>query len=252
MLKSRLSAVALAILASILAAVAINTADVGAAPRSRGTFFVFDSPDCTGRGNTPRVTVPFSIGGRNYPPNTALDIYATDKATNEVFGPFVVITDANGDFCGRVDHARPTRWKIDLVEPGNGSTDSKVITVLTPPATTTTTAAATTLPTTTLPTTTSSIPATSTTSPTTSTTVSGSTSTTASPGSTSPDTSTSTTIAPETEPPFEVIPVPVPLDIGLPGTGSPRFAGDLSTTAGVAIILGTLAVLITRRRPKRV
>jgi hypothetical protein len=34
-------------------------------PISRGTFNVFDTPDCVGTGTSPKVTVPFSIGGRN-------------------------------------------------------------------------------------------------------------------------------------------------------------------------------------------
>ncbi len=94
---------------------------------SRGEFFDYDSPDCIGNGNAPKVTVPFSVGGRSYPANTELQIYATDKRADETFGPFTVTTNADGAFCARVNAARETQWKIDLIEPGSGFTDSKVI-----------------------------------------------------------------------------------------------------------------------------
>ena len=88
------------------------------------------------RSNDPTVVTPFSIGGRNYPANIAMELFATDLNTNpnETFGPFVVTTDAEGRFCQRVNQARPTHWKIDLVEPPPGETDSKVITVELPEA----------------------------------------------------------------------------------------------------------------------
>ena len=174
--------------------------------RSRGVFFVYQSTDCTlpiERLTDPTVVTPFSIGGRNYPANINMELFATDLNTNpnETFGPFVVTTDAEGRFCQRVNQARPTHWKIDLVEPPPGETDSKVITVELPEAvvptlptlpSTTTTATTTTTPGQTT-TTTASTTTTSTSLPTTtSTTVPGQTTTV------STTTTTSTTLPPTT------------------------------------------------------
>jgi LPXTG-motif cell wall-anchored protein len=184
--------------------------------RSRGVFFVYQSTDCSlpiERATDPTVSTPFSIGGRNYPANIAMELFATDLNTNpnETFGPFVVTTDAEGRFCQRVNQARPTHWKIDLVEPPPGETDSKVITVELPepvqplPTTTTTTLPAgptsTTLPGTTTTTTSTTVPTTTmpgqtTTAPTTTTT----TSTTLPPSTTTTASTTTTTVPTTTVP----------------------------------------------------
>ena len=50
------------------------------AQRSRGNFFVYQSTNCTGlaeRSNDPTVSVPFSVGGRNYPANIELHLFAS-------------------------------------------------------------------------------------------------------------------------------------------------------------------------------
>lgn len=248
---------------------------LGAAPGidalSRGTFFVFDSPDCTGNGNAPKVTVPFSVGGRSYPANTEMEIYATDKRADETFGPFTVTTNADGAFCARVNAARETQWKIDLVEPGSGFTDSKVIwvepatpTPTTVPVTTTiapttTTPATTSAPTTTTPSPTTTVSATttipgSTTVPGSTTTVVGVTTTTTAvttttgPGVTTTDPGVTTTgpvipssSGPEVEPPFEIEQVPLPpttpVTSGAPGTSTGAVtlpASGPSSSSGVA------------------
>ncbi len=233
-------AVALAALATSTVFI-LPTVGAHAATRSRGQFFVFDSPDCTGNGNAPRVTVPASVGGRNYPPLISMQLFATDMATRERFGPFVATTDANGSFCERVERARSARWKIDLIEPGSGSTDSKVVTVLAPPPASTTTVA----PTTTAAATTT-VPVTTTTVGGTTTTDSGTT-TTASTATTSTVAATTTTLVDsEVVPPIELVPVPVPPSWALPGTGSTS-STPLSLGA-MLVVLGGLLMLAVRRR----
>ena len=166
------------------------------AQRSRGNFFVYQSLNCTGlaeRSNDPHVSVPFSVGGRNYPANIELRLFAYDLNTdpNDVFGPFVTTTDADGRFCELVFQARPTHWKIDLVEPGSGFTDSKVITVIPSAPPTTTTLPSTTTPTTAI--TTTSVPG-----QTTTTTASTTTTSTTVPGQTTTVATTTTTLPPTT------------------------------------------------------
>jgi hypothetical protein len=243
------------------------------APRSKGNFFVYDTVDCSGGGNSSTVTVPFSIGGVNYPPNQPLNVFATDMATNERFGPFVMTTDATGDFCGRVDQARVTQWKIDIEQPGSGFTDSKVIKVVasSPPSTTTappTTAPSTSVqPSTTIqPSTTTTTAASSTTTTTSSgtstttttgpnpssTTTTGSSSTTtattaASTTTTTAAVSTTTTAPAAVEAAFVLVQIPATLSSTLPFTGSsitPRLAG----LAVALIAIGTIACLAARRR----
>jgi hypothetical protein len=204
-------------------------------------MFVFDSPDCTGDGNAAKVTVPASVGGRDYPPDIDLDLYATDTATGERFGPFVARTNGNGDFCEQVVRARATKWKIELIEPGSGFTDSKVVTVLSSPPATTTTAPATTI----APTTTA---ATTTIAPTTTaavtTTVAVTTTTTA--ATTTAAAATTTTIVDSGGGPIELVPVPVPPEWSLPATGAA--AAGQATWALLFMVLGGVLVAVVRRR----
>lgn len=236
---------------AIAVAVALTTSFapasiVNASTRSKGQMFVFDSPDCTGAGNSPKVTVPASVGGRDYPPNIDMDIYATDTATGERFGPYVAHTNGNGDFCERVVTARATKWKIDLVEPGSGFTDSKVVTVLSsPPPATTTTAPATTTPTTIAPTTTAA-----TTTTLAGTTTSGVTTTaavtTTTAATTTTGVATTTTLVGSSGPPIELVPAPVPPEWSLPATGSATT--DQATWALLFLALGGALVATVRRR----
>ena len=222
----------------LLGAMATSPGSVDAAARSRGNFFVYDSSNCTGNGNAAVVTVPFSVGGRNYPPNIEMTAYATDMNTGERVGPFVVTTNSSGAFCEQVVRARATRWKIDLVEPGNGSTDSKVVRVNpSPPPTTvpTTTSPVTTTPATTVPVTTS--PGTTTTAP-------GGTSTTAPSVTTTTSLSTTTTV--DSEAPIELVPIDPPDSWTLPGTGSAT--GMPAAVALVLVGCGLIATLAARRR----
>ena len=163
-------------------------------------------------------------------------LFATDLSNGDVFGPFVVTTDADGQFCERVNQARPTRWKVDLLEPGSGFTDSKVITVFpsvpdttttvpgqttttTVPGQTTTTTASTTTTSTTLPPTTTTTPPTTTTTTTTSTTT---TSTTLPP--------TTATTAPTTTVPGQTTTGPAST---VPGqTTTTAAAGQTTSVAG--------------------
>lgn len=259
----------------------------GPASASRGGIFVHDSDDCTGNGNASRVTLPFSVSGRSYPPFTDLEIFATDKRADETFGPFVVTTDASGAFCALVRVARATQWKLDLVEPGPGSTDSKVFWVepssptTTEPAPTvvpttgsptTTVPAPTTSPTTSGPTTTLAGPTTTVGGPTT-TTVGGSTTTVAGGGATTtapptptttvaPTTPTSvvassTTVDTEVDPPIDIEQIPRPessttVAAGggtptLPATGADDPTAPL-VPALVLIGIGVTTVLVVRRR----
>ena len=201
---------------------------------------MFDSPDCTGNGNAARVTVPASVGGRNYPPLISMQLFATDMATGERFGPYVATTNADGSFCERVVSARPTRWKIDLVEPGSGFTDSKVVTVLAPPPASTTTVAPTTtaVATTTVPVTTTTVGG-----PT--TTDSGATTTASTVTTSTVEATTTTLVDSEGVPPIELVPVPVPPSWTLPDTGST--SSSLSLGA-VLVVLGGLLMLAVRRR----
>ena len=213
------------------ATVTLLAVPVSAQGRSRGSFFVFTSVECSGGGNAAKVVTPFSVGGRKYPPNTDLSLYATDMATNEVFGPFVVTTDEEGSFCERVNRARATHWKIDLVEPGNGFTDSKVVQVLAPPVTTTTTA----LTTTTAPgqttTTTASTTSTSTTSTTTAVTSTTTTSTTL--PSTTATTASTTTVPTTTTVPGQTTTTASPgqTTTTVPGQITTTVPGPTTTTA---------------------
>lgn len=219
-------------------AIAMPAAAAHASARSRGNFFVFDTPDCTGQGNSPRVTVPASVGGRNYPPNIDMDLYATDMTTGERFGPFVTHTNGNGDFCEQVVKARATRWKIDLIEPGSGFTDSKVVTVLSPPPTATTT----TTPTTIAPTTTAAV----TTTTAAVTTTSGAVTTTTAAVTTTTAAATTTTIVDSGSRPIEILPAPVPPEWSLPPTGTP--ATDQGLWALLLVALGAVLVVTVRRR----
>jgi hypothetical protein len=241
---------------TVLAAVsAVASPSVQAATRSKGTMSVYDTPDCTGNGNSPKVTVPFSVGGRNYPPNIEIDVYATDMKTNERFGPFVVTTNASGDFCALVRRARPTQWKIDLVEPGAGSTDSKVITVLPPPTPPTTHPPATTTPPTVAPPSTAppTLPATTTTVGGSTTTNQGGTTTTA-PAATSTTLGATTSTAAGTTttavgaegPPIEIEQVPVPPDSALPGTGG--WSATPALWGALFLLLGGVLLAAARGR----
>ncbi len=203
------------------------------AQRSRGNFLVYQATDCTGlieRANDPTVTVPFSMGGRNYPANIDLQLFATDHPNGDVSGPFTVTTDAQGRFCERVNQARPTQWKINLIEPGGLFTDSKVITVLptAPPETTTTAAPGQTT-----------------------TTVAGQTTTAAATTTAVPGQSTTTVAATTSVPPtedlgFEVEPVPVPPEVILPATGSDT--NELTAIAVALLATGMIAYFTVRRR----
>jgi LPXTG-motif cell wall-anchored protein len=253
------------------------------AQRSRGNFFVYQSTNCTGlaeRSNDSKVSVPFSVGGRNYPANIQLELFAVDLNTdpNDVFGPFVVTTDAEGRFCERVSQARTTHWKIDLVEPGSGFTDSKVIEVVAPTvpttslpgqATTTTTA----ITTTSLPgQTTTSAASTTTTSTTTSTTVPGQTTTTALPttttvsttttlppptATTAPTTTAPTTTAPTTTTATTTVPgqTTLPTSTTLPGqTPTTAAPGQTTTTAATTTVPGQTTTTMagaTTTRPEQ-
>ena len=203
------------------------------AQKSKGNFFVYQSTNCSGlaeRSNDPKVSTPFSIGGRNYPANIDMELFATDLNSdpNETFGPFVVTTDAEGRFCQRVNQARPTHWKIDLVEPGSGFTDSKVIMVLPSAPVTTTTLPGQTTTTTTVPgqtTTTASTTTTSTTLPTTTTTTTTTvptTTTTAAPTTTTTE-PTTTTVATTTVPGQTTT-------TAAPGQSTTTVAGQTTTT----------------------
>ncbi len=102
--------------------------------RSRGNFFIYQSHQLH------RARRALERPHRHHPVlHRRTELSGQHRASScsprtsqhgDVFGPFVVTTDADGRFCQRVNQARPTKWKVDLVEPGSGFTDSKVVTVL--------------------------------------------------------------------------------------------------------------------------
>jgi len=242
----------MAAIATVALVVAVPSLASAGSSRSRGQFFVYDTPNCVGAGNSAKVTMPASVGGRGYPPNIDMDIYATDKNTNERFGPFVVTTNGDGAFCAEVVDARATHWKIDLVEPGSGNTDSKVVTVLAPPTPPTTTVPPTTIApttsTTTPATTTTTVGASTTTSQGTTTTSQGTTTTTVAPSTTPATTTTAvttTTVEGSGGPPIDIEQVPVPPDWTLPATGAAP-STSLRWALGF-LVVGALLVAMTRR-----
>ena len=183
------------------------------APQASGGITVYDNPGCFGlavKGNSAKVTVAFSVAITGLTPNsTTSQLFVTDKDAQPdiVYGPITIPNvDDQGRVCMEVEDAPPGTWKIDVVEEGSGSTDSKVIEVEAPEPTTTTSTATTTTtaPTTTtstVPTTTTTVPTTSTTSTvpsTTTTTAATTTTTTATTTTTTTAATTTTTTAPST------------------------------------------------------
>jgi LPXTG-motif cell wall-anchored protein len=224
----------LATVVALIGAVVIITSSPADAliDRSKGSFFVYDTPDCTGQGTASTVTPPFSIGGRNYPPNEPMSLFVTYQATGERFGPLTFVTDSNGAFCLLVNRALPPgEWKIDILQPGSGFTDSKVI-IVGPDAPTTTTAPPTSAP--------STLPPSTSTAPT--STVDPPPATTTPPPTTESAASTST---PSPEFPWDVLPVPPPSSL-LPSTG-PSGTPVLPGLALMLVVLGTIAFVLARR-----
>jgi LPXTG-motif cell wall-anchored protein len=155
--------------------------------RAPGGITVFDETGCVGSGNAAKVDVPFSIGITGLEPfATDAVMFVTDKDASPqiMYGPISIdLVDGQGNACIDVFRAPPGLWKVDVLEQGNGFTDSKVFTIVGPLASTTTSEPPT-------------IP--STTTSTTSTTVPPSTSTTEEEHGTSTTTSTSTSVPPST------------------------------------------------------
>jgi hypothetical protein len=200
-----------------------------------GGVTVYDAVGCSGSGNASHVTPPFSVLITGLPPfSRHSTLYVTDKdASPEItYGPYTIPNvNAQGAVCLNVQNAPSGTWKIDVVEEGSGSTDSKVVTVEGGSPITT-------VP---VPTTTPRAP-TTTTMPTTSTTgTSGSTSTTLVPP---PTTATPTTVTLPPEPlPFPdggwtIEAVSLQTAAAIPTTVTPTTSsGALPRTGSVAVTL---------------
>jgi hypothetical protein len=250
----------------VLAAGVIIVAATGVAAQvgSAGGVTIFDATNCAGSGNAAKVTPPFSILVTGLPPlSRTTQLYVTDKdAKPEItYGPFTIQNvTAQGIACVNVLNAPAGSWKVDVVEPGSGFTDSKVFTVEGPaPATTTTTPRVITTTTTAASTTTTAAPSTTGPAQSTTTTAAGST-TSAAPVQpttlppTAPPTATAapaTTLAPPDDLPWDFDPATpvVPGSLAppvLPASGA-RSSVPIAAAAA-AFALGLVAVAVTRRR----
>jgi len=190
MLAALRSARVIVIVAGAAGALLVAGSTAGwAQVRAPGGITIFDETGCVGSGNAAKVDVPFSMGITGLQPfATDAEMFVTDKDESPeiMYGPIGIdLVDGQGNACIDVFNAPPGLWKVDVVEQGNGFTDSKVFTIVGPPASTTT-SEPTTEPTT-VPTTTTS---------TASTTVAPSTTTTTEEHGTSTTTSTSTSVPP--------------------------------------------------------
>jgi hypothetical protein len=247
------------------ALVVVLTTSASAQVRAPGGVTVYDATGCTGSGNAPQVTPPFSVLITGLTPNsTTSQLYVTSKDTNPevTYGPYIIPNvDSHGVSCLNVNQAPAGTWKIDVVEEGSGFTNSKVITVLPTTPTTTTTIAppppppTTVAPTTVAPTTTTVAPTTTTVGPTTTTPGSTTTGPTTVPPPPPPPT---TAVTPTTVPPPSTTPPPVPFpwnidpvtppdDVPavLPATGSSLGLGLAVAVAAIGV--GAVAVVLARR-----
>jgi LPXTG-motif cell wall-anchored protein len=183
--------------------------------RARGGVRVINAVDCPQGGNAPNVSVPFSIeitGLLPFAQDAEMFVTDMDASPAVQYGPIIIQdVDGNGRACMNVFTAPPGMWKIDVVEQGEGFTDSKVITVLGPEPTTT---ASTTAPPPPPPPTST----TSTTEPEESTTTEPEESTTTSSTTTSSTTTSSTTATSTTVPSTSPTTVPSPTTSTSPAT----------------------------------
>jgi hypothetical protein len=120
-----------------------------------GTMKVHDTADCSGKGNDPKVTIPFSLEFTGFAPYTTGTVTAYTQPGGVKVASGEVLVDGKGYRCVRVDgDAPPGKYKI-VYDFGQGTGKQKVIEVVAaptpPPTNPPTTAPPTTQPPTTQP-----------------------------------------------------------------------------------------------------